>query len=89
MFEICVDKNGYYTEEHTEYLVSIDEMPEVTDVRFLKAYKYNSGSMKKDEEKYAEIAKEIGDVIALPTTQDQLDAMASAIIELAGMLGGV
>lgn len=59
MFTICIDDNGYYCEGDNGILVEVDTIPEVTDVRFLKAYRYNDGILLKDEKKYKEIRKEI------------------------------
>lgn len=59
-FTICVDDNGFYTTENTDNLVQIKEMPTITNISQLFAYKYNEETLllELDEDKLAEIEKE-------------------------------
>lgn len=88
MFEVCIDKNGYYAEGQTELLVGVEEIPDVPDVRLLQAYKYDNGILEKDEVKYSAIEKELRNEVVPPTMQERLEAIESAVIELAEMMGG-
>lgn len=61
MFEICIDDEGYYTEDITEKRIGVEEMPSVEDVRYLLAYYYNENgnALVLDEEKLEQIKLEI------------------------------
>lgn len=55
MFTICIDSENYYTEGVTEHIVQVSEMPQVTDISYLKAYKYENGILILDEFKLKKI----------------------------------
>lgn len=59
-FTIYVDENGYYTTENTSNLVQVKEMPSITNISQLFAYRYNEETMslEVDENKLSEIEKE-------------------------------
>lgn len=88
MFEICIDENDYYTEGNEGKLVKVETIPDVPDLRLLRSYKFEDGILQKDENKYARISAEIGNESVNPSNQERLEVIESAIIELAGMLGG-
>ena len=89
---ICVDGNGYYTTENTGILAEIKEMPSITDVKQLLAYKYNEETkeLEADEEKLAEINYEIENPPVTLTTEERLIDLENAFLELSMMmLGGM
>lgn len=90
MFTICVDDNGYYTEGQTENEVEITGMPSVENLEHLFAYKYDeeSKSLVLDNDKLKEILNKISKQLEEPTTDERLDAIESAISELASIIGG-
>lgn len=59
-FTICIDENGYYTTENTTNLVEVKEIPVITNISHLFAYRYNEETMllELDEDKLAEKEKE-------------------------------
>lgn len=89
MFSICIDNENYYAEGTTENIVEVEEMPVVTKISELFAYKYDS-ELKKlilDENKLKEIQTNSSEIIE-PTTEERLTAIESAIDELASIIGG-
>lgn len=59
-FTICIDENGYYKTGNDGILVQVKEMPSITNISHLFAYKYNEETMllELDEDKLAEKEKE-------------------------------
>lgn len=91
-FQICVDNNGYYTEGMTENLVEVEEIPNVSDVRYLPAYKFDedSNSLILDEDKLEEIkSASTTTEVSKPTELERLEAVEEAIVELANIIGGM
>ena len=91
LFTICVDDNGYYTTESTDNLVQVKEMPkDITDVKQLFAYKYNSEtqSLEADETKLAEINYEIDNPPVTLTSEERLADLENAFLELSMMMLG-
>lgn len=89
MFSICIDNEEYYAKGTTENVVEVEEMPVVTNISELFAYKYDS-ELKKlilDENKLKEIQTNSSEIIE-PTTEERLTAIESAIDELASIIGG-
>lgn len=89
MFSICIDNKEYYAKGTTENVVEVEEMPVVTNISELFAYKYDS-ELKKltlDENKLKEIQTNSSEIIE-PTTEERLTAIESAIDELASIIGG-
>lgn len=91
LFTICVDENGYYTTEATNNLVQVKEMPnDITDVKQLFAYKYNSETqlLEVDEIKMAEINYEIANPPIELTPEERLADLENAFLELSMMILG-
>lgn len=87
-FQICVDNNGYYAEGMTENIVDVEEIPEVEDVRYLPAYKFDedSNSLILDEDKLEEIKADSTIELSKPTESERLEAVEAAIAEIAGFI---
>lgn len=81
-FIICIDDNGYYAEEGK--MVSVSEMPTVTDARHLFAYKYDEDiqTLIKDEKKFTEICQEIEQPQAEANNEDRLTKLEKAFTSL-------
>ena len=88
MFQICIDNNGYYAEGMTANLVEVEEIPNVADVRYLPAYKFDedSNSLVLDNEKLEEIKADSTNETTLPTELERLEAVEAAIAEIAGFI---
>ena len=92
LFTICVDDNGYYSTEVTDNFVQVKEMPNITDVKQLFAYKYNKETqlMEVDEDKLLEINNEIDNPQIKLTAEERLADLENAFLELSTMiLGGM
>ena len=90
-FTICIDENGYYTNNDTDNLVVVKQMPSVEDVRQLLAYKYDPETQELvvDEAKLAEINHEIENPPIEITSEERLADLENAFLELSAMvLGG-
>lgn len=90
-FTICIDKNGYYTNNDTDNLVVVKQMPPVEDVKQLLAYKYNPETQEliADENKLTKINNEIANAPIEITAEERLIALENAFMELAMLtLGG-
>lgn len=82
-FTICVDENGYYTTENTPNFVQIKEMPSVTNISQLFAYRYNEETMllEVDEDKLSEIEKEAFQSIINTKLQELSKQCQEAIVD--------
>ena len=91
MFQICIDDNGYYAEGMTANLVEVEEIPNVADVRYLPAYKFDedSNSLVLDNGKLEEIKSASTTEVSKPTELERLEAVEEAIVELANIIGGM
>ena len=92
MFQICIDDNGYYAEGMTENMVEVEEIPEVEDIRYLPAYKFDedSNSLVLDEYKLEEIKSDstTTEEVSKPTELERLEAVESAVAEMAEYIYG-
>ena len=90
MFQICIDNELYYADGMTENMVEVEEIPEVEDVRHLKAYKFDedSNSLVLDEEKMAEIKDASSNETSKPTESERLEAVEAAVAEMAEYIYG-
>lgn len=90
MFDICVDDNGYYVEGGSNNLVQVYEIPNVADVRYLPAYKFNevSNSLVLDNEKLEKIKADSTNEVSKPTELERLEAVESAVAEIAEYIYG-
>ena len=90
MFQICIDDNGYYAEGMTANLVEVEEIPNVADVRYLPAYKFDedSNSLVLDEGKLEEIKTDSTNEVSKPTELERLEAVESAVAEMAEYIYG-
>lgn len=84
MYEICIDNEGYYTNGCDGTFVEVEDIPGISDVRLLPAYKYDLDTKKLliDEDRLAAIQ---ADITALPKTitkEERLSALESAVFEL-------
>ena len=88
MFQICIDADGYYAEGMTSNLVEVEEIPEVEDVRYLSAYKFDEdlNSLVLDNDKFEEIKAESSNETSKPTESERLEAVEAAIAEIAGFI---
>lgn len=93
MFEINVDEKGYYAEGNSGELVEVEKIPQVDDVRYLTAYKYNDETKEivLDAEKLANIKEEIAKdhEEAAPSIEERLEALEGVMLDmLASVEGG-
>ena len=91
MFQICIDDNGYYAEGMTANLVEVEEIPNVSDVRYLPAYKFDedSNSLVLDNGKLEEIkSASTTEEVSKPTELERLEAVESAVAEMAEYIYG-
>ena len=88
MFNICIDDNGYYAEEYTENRVEVQEMPNVEDVKHLKAYRYDpeKEELVLDENELETIKEEIAREKPIPSTEERLATIEQAFLELVDMV---
>lgn len=92
IYTLYVDENGYYSLDDTGNLALVKEMPVVSDVKQLFAYRYNPETqlMEVDETKLAEINNEIENPPVTITPEERLADLENAFLELSTMmLGGV
>ncbi len=84
MFEICIDKDGYYTNGCEGVFVEVEDMPEVSDVRYLPAYKYDpeTKALLLDENRLAVIQAGFTTVPKPISKEERLEALESAVFEL-------
>ena len=89
-FQICIDDKGYYAEGMTANLVEVEEIPNVADVRYLPAYKFDedSNSLVLDEGKLEEIKTDSTNEVSKPTELERLEAVESAVAEMAEYIYG-
>jgi hypothetical protein len=91
IFEIAVDSSGFYTTEHTENIVEVNEIPCVEDVRYLKAYHYdeNSKELILDSSMLEKIRQEIELEDKIPKLLERVNDLENVVVELTNMvLGG-
>ena len=90
MFQICVDNEGYYAEGMTSNLVEVEEIPKVEDVKYLSAFKFDedSNSLILDEGKLEEIKSASTTEVSKPTELERLEAVESAVAEMAEYIYG-
>ena len=90
MYKIAIDNKGYYTEEDSENIVEVEEMPYVESVSDLFAYKYDKDKkiLIVDNDKLNDIKSSQSTGYIEPTTEERLTAIESAIDELASIIGG-
>lgn len=86
MFKIWIDDENYYTDKEGK-LVEVEKMPTVNNAEELLAYKYieETKMLVLNEDKLSEIRS---NKVVEPTTSERLDAIESAITELASIIGG-
>lgn len=84
MFEICIDKDGYYSSGCEGVFVEVEDIPEVTDVRYLPAYKYDPGTkaLLLDENRLAAIQAGLATVPKTISREERLDALEAAVFEM-------
>lgn len=84
MYEICINEDGYYTNGCNGILVEVNDIPEVSDVRLLPAYKYDpeTKTLLIDEDRLAAIQADISALPKTITKEERLDALESAVFEL-------
>ncbi len=90
MFEIYIDKNGYYMEGDTGKCVKVKDMPSVSDVRYLQAYMYDDATktLNEDADKIQTIKEQIEKEVTAPSNTERLDALESAMLDMIAMVGG-
>ena len=90
MFQICIDNEKYYAEGMTENMVEVEEIPNVSDVRYLPAYKFDEdlNSLVLDNDKLAEIKDVSSNETSKPTASERLDAVEAAVAEMAEYIYG-
>lgn len=86
MFEINIDEKGYYAEGNDGLLVEVEKIPQVDDIRYLKAYKYDKETKQLilDKDKLFEIKQDIEDntPTALPTIEERLEAIEGLMLDM-------
>ena len=90
-FNICIDDNGYYAEGYTENMVEVEEIPNVEDVRHLKAYRYakEKKSLVLDKDVLETIKEEIVHEKAIPSANERLADLENAFMEfVSNVMGG-
>ena len=90
-FTIWIDKNGYYSTEDKGITVEVFTMPQVENVKYLLAYKYDSiaKTLLLDEKKLEQIKSDIEKEVKLPTTEERLADLENAFLEFTSkMLNG-
>lgn len=92
MFEINVDSNGYYAEGNDGLLVEVEKIPQVDDVRYLTAYKYNDETKELvlDAEKLEDIKAEMAqdNEEAAPSIEERLEALEGVMLDMLAVEGG-
>lgn len=84
MFEICIDKDGYYTDGCEGVFVEVEDIPKVSDVRCLPAYKYDqeTKALLLDENRLAVIQAGFTTVPKTISREERLSALESAVFEM-------
>ena len=91
MFTIWIDENGYYSTEDKGILAEVFTMPQVENVKYLLAYKYDSAlrQLFLDKEKLKQIKSEIENEVKIPTAEERLADLENAFLEFTSkMLNG-
>lgn len=84
MYEICIDEDGYYINGCEGVFVDVEDMPKVSDVRCLPAFKYDPDkkALYVDETRLDVIQASFDNITKPISREERLEALESAVFEL-------